>query len=84
MITGVSRGLGESLAFVLLQRGWQVVGLGRASAARLHGARYRFVEIDLADVSAIDATMLLSDPPPANDSRRLNGTPTRSQVGWYR
>lgn len=57
MITGVSRGLGESLAFVLLKRGWQVVGLGRASAARLHGARYRFVEIDLADVSAIDAAL---------------------------
>ena len=57
MITGVSRGLGEALAAELLARGWNVLGVGRKSGARLAGARYRFVELDLADVGKIDATL---------------------------
>ncbi len=57
MITGVSRGLGEALAADLLARGWNVLGVGRKSATRLSGDRYRFVELDLADVGKIDATL---------------------------
>ena len=57
MITGISRGLGEALAAELLARGWNVLGVGRKSATRLAGDRYRFVELDLADVGKIDATL---------------------------
>ncbi len=54
VVTGVSRGLGEALASTLLARGYAVLGIGRASGARLAGPDYRFVQIDLADASAID------------------------------
>ena len=57
IITGVSRGLGEALAAELLVRGWNVLGVGRKSGAHLAGECYRFVEIDLADVGKIDATL---------------------------
>ncbi len=40
IVTGVSRGLGESLAAELLARGFAVTGIGRASADRLRGAHY--------------------------------------------
>lgn len=48
IITGVSQGLGEALAFDLLARGAHVLGIGRRSSARLANARYRFVSCDLA------------------------------------
>jgi NAD(P)-dependent dehydrogenase (short-subunit alcohol dehydrogenase family) len=57
IVTGVSRGLGEALAFTLLERGFHVTGVGRTTSARLTGDRYRFVACDLADVHAIDATL---------------------------
>ncbi len=57
IVTGVSRGLGESLARGLLTHGFGVTGIGRASAASLTGPNYRFVACDLADVLAIDATL---------------------------
>jgi benzil reductase ((S)-benzoin forming) len=57
IITGVSRGLGEALAARLLSLDWTVIGVGRKSAARLRGDRYRFVELDLADVNAIEAKL---------------------------
>jgi NAD(P)-dependent dehydrogenase (short-subunit alcohol dehydrogenase family) len=53
IVTGVSRGLGEALAAALLERGYGVVGIGRASAARLDGANYRFVEFDLAESARV-------------------------------
>jgi benzil reductase ((S)-benzoin forming) len=40
-----------------LARGWTVLGVGRKSAARLVGERYRFVDLDLAQVGKIDATL---------------------------
>jgi len=57
IITGVSRGLGESLAAALLERGFAVTGIGRASAERLSGERYRFVRCDLGQVAAIEPTL---------------------------
>ena len=52
IVTGVSRGLGESLAAALLARGFAVIGVGRTSAERLAGEHYRFVRCDLAQVAA--------------------------------
>jgi benzil reductase ((S)-benzoin forming) len=49
IVTGVSRGLGESLAHVLLEQGFHVLGIGRSSGARLAGPNYRFVAFDFAD-----------------------------------
>lgn len=57
IVTGVSRGLGEALAVALLARGFHVTGIGRATSARLSGARYEFVAYDLAQVSGIDAAL---------------------------
>ena len=57
IVTGVSRGLGEALAFTLLARGFHVTGIGRATSARLAGDRYRFVEFDLCDVVGLDAAL---------------------------
>ncbi|HEY2818203.1 MAG TPA: SDR family NAD(P)-dependent oxidoreductase [Casimicrobiaceae bacterium] len=57
IITGVSRGLGEAIAARLLALQWTVVGVGRKSAARLRGERYRFVKADLADVDAVEGTL---------------------------
>ena len=54
IVTGVSRGLGESLAAMLLERGYAVTGVGRASSAKLGGEDYRFVPLDLADAPAIE------------------------------
>lgn len=57
IVTGVSRGLGESLAAALLARGFAVTGIGRTSAERLTGGRYRLVRCDLGDVAAIEPTL---------------------------
>lgn len=54
IVTGVSRGLGEALAAALLERGYTVVGIGRGSAARLGGERYRFVAFDLENAERMD------------------------------
>ena len=57
VVTGVSRGLGASLAAVLLERGFTVLGIGRASHARLAGERYRFARFDLADAGKVDEAL---------------------------
>ncbi|MEP6998201.1 MAG: SDR family NAD(P)-dependent oxidoreductase [Betaproteobacteria bacterium] len=57
IVTGVSRGLGESLAATLLARGFAVTGVGRASSPRLGGAQYRFARCDLSEVAAIEPTL---------------------------
>ena len=57
IVTGVSRGLGESLAATLLKRGYAVTGIGRSNSARLGGDNYRFVPFDLADAIGIEETV---------------------------
>lgn len=51
IVTGVSRGLGESMATALLDRGYSVLGVGRHTSPRLKGDRYRFAAFDLADAA---------------------------------
>ena len=60
IVTGVSRGLGEALAHALLERGYVVLGVGRASGARLAGPNYRFVEFDLAEPARVDNVLAAS------------------------
>src|SRR5512135_2480240 len=55
IITGVSRGLGEALAAALLDSGAVIVGVGRTASTKLKGARFRHVQCDLADPTAIAA-----------------------------
>jgi len=57
IITGVSQGLGEALAFELLTRGARVLGVSRASSARLANEGYRFVRCDLAQASMLPAVL---------------------------
>lgn len=53
VITGVSKGLGAALAQVLLDRGYEVVGIGRSAASTLASPRFRLVVADLADAAAL-------------------------------
>ena len=57
IVTGVSRGLGEALAAVLLERGFLVLGVGRSTSQRLGGDAYRFVACDLSRPGAIAAAL---------------------------
>jgi benzil reductase ((S)-benzoin forming) len=57
IVTGVSQGLGEALAFDLLARGMRVIGIGRKSSQRLGGEGYRFLRCDLADASRLPAVL---------------------------
>ena len=57
IVTGVSRGLGAALAGDLLERGFTVMGVGRAGNPALTGERYVFVQCDLADIARIDAVL---------------------------
>ncbi len=47
LITGISKGLGEGLAKILLERNYRVTGLGRNDNPNLNGGHYRFVSLDL-------------------------------------
>ena len=53
VVTGVSKGLGESIAANLLARGFAVVGIGRSAASRLQSSEFRLVEVDLANLEAL-------------------------------
>jgi NAD(P)-dependent dehydrogenase (short-subunit alcohol dehydrogenase family) len=57
IITGVSQGLGEALACDRLERGAQVLGVGRSSSARLANARYRFLRCDLSEAAMLPAML---------------------------
>jgi NAD(P)-dependent dehydrogenase (short-subunit alcohol dehydrogenase family) len=57
IVTGVSKGLGESLAANLLERGFTVVGIGRSAAKRLASPAFRLVTADLADTAALPAVV---------------------------
>jgi benzil reductase ((S)-benzoin forming) len=57
IVTGISRGLGAALAAELLQRGFTVVGVGRADNAGITGQRYGFVCFDLADSAGVDTAL---------------------------
>jgi benzil reductase ((S)-benzoin forming) len=85
IVTGVSRGLGAALASELLQRGFTVIGIGRASDPALTGQRYRFAYFDLADAAGIDAALApvlagLRDRRPASVCL-LNNAATVDAVG---
>ncbi len=54
LVTGATSGLGLAIARALLERGWQVTGVGRREAALRHLA-YRHVRLDLADLERVEA-----------------------------
>jgi benzil reductase ((S)-benzoin forming) len=58
IITGVSRGLGASLAAGLLGRNFKVLGIGRTSKPELEGDNYEFLRFDLADAARADEALL--------------------------
>jgi benzil reductase ((S)-benzoin forming) len=53
VVTGVSTGLGESIAAQLLAREFTVIGIGRTAAPRLASGAFRLVVADLADTSRL-------------------------------
>jgi NAD(P)-dependent dehydrogenase (short-subunit alcohol dehydrogenase family) len=57
IVTGVSRGLGAALASELLERGFKVLGIGRASNPALEGEHYAFMRFDLADSARVDEAL---------------------------
>jgi benzil reductase ((S)-benzoin forming) len=57
IVTGVSRGLGEALAAVMLARGFTVLGVGRAASPRLKGKRFHLAACDLAQPALLAAAI---------------------------
>lgn len=57
LVTGVSQGLGEALAFDLLERGVNVLGIGRSSSQRLAHGRFRLLRCDLAEAPMLPAVL---------------------------
>jgi NAD(P)-dependent dehydrogenase (short-subunit alcohol dehydrogenase family) len=85
IVTGVSRGLGAALATALLERGFTVLGIGRASNPALTGASYSFARLDLADAGRVDdaltpALRALHESKPASVCL-LNNAATAGPVG---
>jgi NAD(P)-dependent dehydrogenase (short-subunit alcohol dehydrogenase family) len=85
IVTGVSRGLGAALAATLLERGFTVLGIGRASNPALTGASYAFVRFDLADAARVDEALApalrgLQESKPASVCL-LNNAATAGPVG---
>lgn len=52
VVTGTSSGIGQTLARMLVERGWEVVGVARRPAA-LAGPNYRHISLDLSDVERV-------------------------------
>ena len=57
IVTGVSRGLGEALAVVMLARGFTVLGVGRAASPRLKGKRFHLAACDLSQPALLAAAI---------------------------
>lgn len=78
VVTGASRGLGQSLAEQLLQSGATVITLARSSnneladVAEKHGARLQQLEVDLSQTASIEsAAGLMSAALPGDAARYL-------------
>jgi len=57
ILTGVSRGLGAALAHALVERGVDVLGVGRTGAPGLESGSFSLARADLADVAGLDAAL---------------------------
>lgn len=57
IVTGVSRGLGASLAAALLGKGFTVLGIGRTPDPALLGERFRFARFDFTDAARLDESL---------------------------
>lgn len=51
IVTGVSRGVGKAVAELYLEKGYEVIGLGRTNV--LEHENYSFFQLDLADSTAL-------------------------------
>jgi len=59
IVTGVSKGIGEALATRLIERDFEVLGIGRSPPSGLASVRFRFIRADLGDATGLPA---LVDP----------------------
>jgi len=57
IVTGVSRGLGEALAVAMLNRGFTVLGVGRAASPRLRSERFHLAACDLSQPALLAAAI---------------------------
>ena len=100
IVTGTSAGIGQHVATLLLERGWEVVGLARRSSPVAH-QHYHHLATDLRDPAALDALIaeriepLLRDPrwgrmassttpPLPTNSDRCSGPRLRPSAGPWR
>jgi benzil reductase ((S)-benzoin forming) len=52
LVTGTTSGVGSATATLLLEHGWDVIGVSRSASTRSH-ERYRHVMLDLGDLPAV-------------------------------
>lgn len=55
LITGVSRGIGHTLAHYLLEKGYRVIGVGRNFPEDLRVSQFRFFPCDLLDLVQVES-----------------------------
>ncbi len=68
IVTGTSAGIGQHVATLLLERGWEVVGLARRSTPVVH-QHYHHLATDLRDPTALDALITERIEPLLRDAR---------------
>ncbi len=83
IVTGTSTGIGRSVADILLDHGWDVVGVARRDPTLGHPA-YRHLALDLADLDTVTATFEREVAPlVAHPGRRRVGLVNNAAlVGW--
>ncbi len=60
LITGTSRGIGNHLASVFLDRGYKVIGISR-SHTEINNPNFQSLQIDISDLSQVSALKSILD-----------------------
>ena len=86
IVTGVSRGLGEALAVAMLERGFTVLGVGRAASPRLKSKRFHLAACDLSQPALVAAAVtpplrLIADGKPTTVTL-VNNAAVATPTGW--
>ena len=84
LVLGVNGQDGSYLAEVLIERHYQVIGVGRQAASRwVDPSRFRYVSLDAADASALDALLAQAEPDEIYHMAAIHGSAGHAyETGW--